>query len=266
MEKDGTQMLELSKKERKVLAVLKKEKSTPLEISRDTKVTRPSVYVILDKLKKRGLVTTKIVQGRKYWLLENPRNIEEALYATKKYLLNISEDTEEVHGRSESNITIYKKEKDIQKLIIDIIHEAKNAHLFGFQGANQEIGWSKVFSEENTNKINRMVKENKIIVEGVMPTNWFEKHSKEWGKEWVEGFSGRMTIAHEIDEKYFKHGAQLFATRKAVYLFSFNESLAIEIRNSEIQKMVVSMFSYMQSHATKIDPNEILKGLVEKIE
>lgn len=260
----GVEILELSKKERKVLAVLKKEKSTPLEISRNTKVTRPSVYVILEKFKKRGLITTKIVQGKKYWLLESPRNIEEALYATKKYLLDISEETEEVHGRSESNITIYKKDQDIQKLITDLIHEARNTHIYGLQGSNEEIGWSKIFSVENTNAINRLVKENKVIVEGVMPTGWFEQHAKQWGESWVEDFSGRMTIAHEIDKKYFKHGGQLFATKKAVYLFSLNESLAVEIRNSEIQKMVVAMFEYMQTHAKKVDPNEILRKILEK--
>lgn len=260
----GLEILDLSRKERKVLTVLKKERSTPLEISRITKVTRPSVYVILEKLKKRGLVTTKIEQGRKYWLLENPRKIEETLYATKKYLLNISEDTEEVHGRSESNITIYKKTKDIQNLIPAIIKEAQNNHLYGFQGSNQEIGWSKIFSEKSTNEINRLVKKNKIIVEGIMPDHWFVEHTKEWGKAWAEGFSGRMTIAHEIDKKYFKHGGQLFATKKAVYLFSLNESIAIEIRNSEIQKMVVAMLDYMQSHAKKIDPNEILRTLLEQ--
>jgi len=264
MHTEDSHMLDLSKKERKVLDVLKREKSTPLEIARTTKVTRPSVYVILDKLKKRGLVTTKIEQGKKYWLLEDPRNIEEALYATKKFLLNISEATEEVHGRSESNIVLYKKRSDLQKLIVDITKEAKNSHLYGFQGSNQEIGWSKIFSKENTNKINRLVKENKVIVEGVMPADWFVEHIQQWGKEWAEDFSGRMTISHEIDKKYFKHGAQLFATRKAVYLLSFNESLAIEIRNSEIQKMVLSMFDYMQSHAKKIDPNEILRRLVEE--
>ncbi len=260
------QLLQLSKNENKIFTQLKQGDSTPLELSRSTHITRPTVYETLKKLKARKLVQTKIVHGKKYWTLEDERVIEDELYKAKKALLDISETTEEVHGRCESNIIIYKDEKSIQKLLFNLLSHTKNERMYGIQGNNIEIGWSKIFSPDATNKLNRLVKKNKIIMEAVIPRGWFEKHAKLWGKEWVKHFMGRMTIAHEIDEEYFKHGAQLFATKNALYLLSFNESLAIEIRNSETQKLVLSLLSYIQDNAKRVEPNTILGKLVENVE
>ncbi len=264
MKEENIQLLELSKKEILVLNALKNGKNTPSAIFHSTKVTRPTVYEILKKLKKRGIIKSQIKKGRKYWKIKNRKQLEEKIYQIKKYLLNISNSTKEVFGKNDSNITVYHGTKDIRQLVIDIAKENKNQRIIGIQGNNAEIGWSNIFNIEITNKLNRLVKENKIIMEVIMPIGWFEKQIKIWGKKWAKDFSGRMTVAHEIDKSYFQHGAQLFATKKAVYLLILNENIAIEIRNSEIQKMILSMFYFIQNNSQKINPNEVLKNLILK--
>ena len=82
--KDMVRLLGLSTKERKVLQALKDGGDTPLKIERRTKVTRAAIYSTLKRFKERGLVRTKIVQGRKHWLLAPLHQIESSLYDTKK--------------------------------------------------------------------------------------------------------------------------------------------------------------------------------------
>jgi len=267
MKNENIQLLGLSEKEALVLAAIKNQKNTPLLIFRSTSVTRPAVYEILKKLRKRGIIKSQIEKGKKYWKIRDREQIEKTIYQVKKYLLDIADSTKEIYGKSDSNIVVYHGRKDIKQLVINIANQNKNQRLFVIQGNSLEIGWSKIFNIKTTNKLNRLIKENKIIMEAITPVDWLEKQIKIWGKKWAKDFSGRMTVAHEISESYFQHGAQLFATKKTLYLLALNEDVAIEIRNSEIQKMVLSMFYFIQNNSQKIDPNEILKNLIvrEKI-
>jgi sugar-specific transcriptional regulator TrmB len=63
--KDQLKFLDLSTKEEKVLMALKHGHTTPLRIMEATKVSRPAVYDIFKKLKKRGLVESRITNGKK---------------------------------------------------------------------------------------------------------------------------------------------------------------------------------------------------------
>lgn len=47
-----------------------------------------------------------------------------------------------------------------------------------------------------------------------------------------------------------------------MYLFALNEELIIEIRNSEIQRMILSIFEFMQENSPAIDANELLRRLI----
>ena len=45
---------------------------------------------------------------------------------------------------------------------------------------------------------------------------------------------------------------------------AIQEEIIIEVRTSETQKLVLSMFHFMQDHSRKIDVNALLRDLIEK--
>jgi len=45
---------------------------------------------------------------------------------------------------------------------------------------------------------------------------------------------------------------------------AMNEEIIIEVRNSEIQKLILSMFRFIQDNSKKFDVNERLRKLVKK--
>ncbi len=257
-------LLGLSRKEIQVLDALRAGHSTPLLVSEHTKVSRPAIYEILARLHKRGLIKSNIKDGRKYWSQTKDRDLEQALYETKKALFNFKEGVEEVQGLSDSMVVVHRGDEAIRKLLRDILKNNKDARMYGIQGDVVVIGWNKVFGVEGTNELNRLIKKNRIIVEGIMPFGWFERQTKLLGKKWAQEFEGRMAVNHEINEAYFKHGGQVWIFKNSVYLIAMNEEIIIEVRNSEIQKLLLSMFSFIQDNSRKFDVNARLRSLIEK--
>jgi len=260
--KELVRLLGLSTKERKVLEAIKGGHNTPLAIAHKTNISRPAIYAALKRFKNRGFVNSHIDGGKKYWSLASVRNIESALYDTKKFFLDISDGVEEVMGLSDSTIVIHRGKPAIQKLVLDIVKSYKGQRLYAIQGEAIVNAWNKVVGLEKINDPNRLIKKNDIITEMIFPFGWFEKQGPLLGKKWMEDFNERAAITHEIDEEYFQHAGQIWAFKNSLYLMAMNEEIVIEVRNSEIQKLLLSMFRFIQDNSRKIDVNRILRELL----
>ncbi|MBI3671469.1 hypothetical protein HY249_01590 [Candidatus Azambacteria bacterium] len=252
----------MSKKEIGVLDALRAKHSTPLDISRVVKVSRQAIYEILERLEARGLADRYIKDGKKHWRQTDDKNIEEALYGIKRQLLSIPEGVEEVYGVSDSSVIVHRGAVAIRALIQSMFRDNKDQRFYGIQGDVAAIGWNKVFGVESINEMNRWIKKNGLILEGILPYGWFERQTKLLGKKWAEDFEGRAAATHEISEGYFKHGGQIFIFKNSLYLIAMNEEIIIEVRNSEIQKLILSMFRFIQDHSKKFDVNARLRQLI----
>ena len=254
-------ILGLSNKEEKVLLAIISGIKTPLLISKETKVTRPAVYDILKKLKFRGIVKSHIINGKKIWQLCNKDDIENGFYEAKKILLSLSHESKEVEGLGGSTIIIHRGKENIKTLLKTIFLDNKNKRLYGFQGNMSTIGWDKIFTTEETSEINQIIKKNGIIVEAVLPIGWFEEQTKTLGIEWAKDFEGRSSRFHIIEPEYFTHGGQMFILKDSLYLFGLNEEIIVEIRHSEIQKMILMFFRFMQDNSQLVDGNSLIRKI-----
>lgn len=258
-------LLGLSLKEEKVLSALQDKCSTVLGIARYTKVSRPSVYDILKKLKKRGLVVSKINEGKKGWQLTNEKELIDVLYELKKNLLSFSDGREEVSGVTDGVVTIHRGKDAIRKKIHEIFNQHKRERFLGYSGAiDYTKNWSSIFSEEEISKLNISIKSKEIIVEAVFPSGWAEENFIHFGKEWAKNYEGRSTSTVYAPKKYFQNGGEMFAFKDALYLLALKDKIVIEIRHSDIQKMILAMYSFMKERGETVDVNERLRKLMEK--
>lgn len=261
---NNLKLLGLSKKEIRVFYSLKACNYTPLAISRDTKISRTAVYAILQNFKKRGIVESKILNGHKSWKFSNDKDIDQNMYNSKKEILGLADGRKEIQGLSDSVVVIHRGAEAVRPILGNLLDDHKNEKFTGFQGNVAAVNWNKVFSLEDTNRFNRTLKKNGIIAEAILPQGWFETETKNLGVEWAKDFEGRTTRVNIIDQKYFKHGGQLFIFKDSVYLIALGEELVIEIRHSEIQKMFLSFIAFMQDNSRQIDANALLRNLIEK--
>ncbi|MSU56549.1 MAG: hypothetical protein EXS51_04585 [Candidatus Taylorbacteria bacterium] len=259
-------LLGLSKKEEQVLLALRDGIDTPLLLTRATKVSRTAIYAILTNLKKRGLANTHVTSGKKHWALTPEREIEEVLYAAKRTLLKIPEGREEVHGLSDSTVIIHRGPEAIRKVLGELLFAHKNERFYALIGDGAAEYWNKIFSLQETNRFNRALKKNNIIAETIIQDGFLERETRRLGVSWAKDFEGRTTKVNVIDSEYFAYGAQVWMFKQSIYLMALGEELVIEIRNSEIQKMLLTFLKFMQDNSRVIDANALLRTVIAEIE
>ena len=256
-------ILGLSRKEERVLYAVQEGIKTPLSIMRNTHISRSAIYAILQNLKRRGLIKSHITNGRKWWGLASLRDIEEGLYATKRTLLKIPLGREEVHGLSDGTIIVHRGKEAVQKILGNLLIEYKGEHFYALLGNDAAVGWTQIFDVDAINHFNRTLKKNNIIAEMILEKDFLKRETERLGKAWAKDFEGRTSRTNIINAEYFKHGSQIFIFRHSTYLLALGEEIVIEIRNSEIQKMILSFFRFMQENSDTIDANALLRKLIE---
>ncbi len=131
-------------------------------------------------------------------------------------------------------------------------------------------GWDAIVGPEKINEFNYDLRKNDVITEAILPYDWFEDHVRDLGNKeglkWAKGFIGRAYATYEIDKEYFRHAGQIFIIKDSLYLMAMNEALVVEIRNSELQKMIKQMFSFIEEGAEKINVNERLQKIIDRLE
>jgi sugar-specific transcriptional regulator TrmB len=255
-------LLGLSVKEKSVLAALNTGINTPLAISRSTRVSRPAVYAILANLKKRGLATTNIRSGKHYWRISDRKELERNFFETKRSLLGLPDGTQEVYGMDDSTVIVHRGNDAVRAAMNEMLKDHKNERFYGFVGDKSAEGWNSVFSKSETNAINREIKKRNIISEGILSERFFEGQVREMGLEWAKDFEGRTARTNVIGDEYFQNGAQMFIFRESIYLMALAEELIIEIRHSDIQRMILSLFRFIQDNSRTIDVNALLRKII----
>jgi hypothetical protein len=254
-------ILGLSRKQAAVLAKLRTRPTTPLEIARATRISRTAIYAILRSFKSRGLAQERITDGKKLWQLAPAPLLKSRFSDAKRILVKPTEGTKEVSS-AKTTITLHRGKRAVKNILENIVVKQKNKRWRGLQGDVGPSGWDKVFTVREINRINEHIKRNKIIVESVYPTGWFERHTRELGVEWAAGFEGRSVDGHLIDPAYFKHGGQLWVFEDSLYLVDLNAELVIEIKNSEIRTMIIRLLEFVEDHSVRIDVNALLRTLI----
>ena len=263
--REKLRILDLSTKEKKVLLALQGGHTTPLTIAKATKVTRPAVYDIFKKLKKRGLIESHIKDGKKSWGMESEKELADTLYEAKKVLLKFSDGSEELHGVSDSVVTVHRGKEALKKVIFAMIKDRKNERFLGLSDFSPELldeGWLTVLTAEDIHEFNRIVKKNAIIAELIAPYGWIDEHYKAMGDSWAKDYEGRAASSVYLDKKYFQHSGQIFAFSDALFLLALKDQLIIEIRHSDIQKMILGMYAFMKESGKPVDVNRRLRELM----
>ncbi len=260
--KELTRLLGLSSKESKVLEAVKDGFNTPLVISSKTKVSRPAIYEALNRFKKRGLVKTNIKNGKKYWSLVPVRSIEASLFDAKKFLLDVSDGVEEIRGVDDATVIVHRGAEALHRVVQSISSDYKDKRIYMIQGDKVSPGWTRVFGLERINKFNRSLKKNQLISEMVVNPGLFERQIEEHGEKWAIDFEGRTAMTHYMDGEGFEHAGQIWIIKNSMYLMAIEEEVIIEVRNSDIQELVLSMFRFIQDHSRKIDVNALLRELI----
>ena len=123
------------------LAVLELGESSASEIARKAEVPRASIYDVLERLEKEGLVSHIVKDFKKYFNSSQPNTIVENLEYKKKQIKKILPDLEKIKGKKGEGISkseIYTG-KNGMKTILNMILEEKEIFALGASRKTNQV-------------------------------------------------------------------------------------------------------------------------------
>jgi sugar-specific transcriptional regulator TrmB len=257
-------LLGLNSNEETILSLIDNY-GTPVELSKHCSIPRPTIYLTLDSLRKRGLVMRLRYKDKIQWRKSSDDYIGAQLQKVRNNLIRSSSKSQtNISISNNIQLSIHKGPKQIAKLLGNMVRNYPNERLIIISGNQVVDSWSKVLGLEKINAFNREIKELGVITEIVTSKKWFEEQTKQFGIEWAKNYEGRTTRVQNIDNKYLDYASQIFIIKNKVYLVSMPDEVFIEVKNAEIVKMLVSLTRFIQDNSSVFDSNALLRGLIEK--
>jgi hypothetical protein len=159
-------------------------------------------------------------------------------------------------------VVVHNGKEAVKKVLFDMFRSHKAERFLGMANMDAVKGWLQVTTPEEINEINRIIKKNGLITETIGPHGVLHEHFKLSGIEWAKDYEGRTASTIYVDKKYFNHAGQIFAFKDSLYLLALNDQMIIEIRHSDIQKMILSMYAFMKDRGETVDANRVLRELM----
>ncbi len=185
----------LSKNEAKVyLELLQNKPLSASEIAKKTSLDRTLCYTVLENLINKGLASFKIINNKKIFQAESPKNLLNPIKEKEELIKKIISELEQIQIKLVSNydVRIFEGKEGIRTVMNKII-ESKKASSFGGTGRafdllydlqakvknlnakqlNVRILFSKKFKEHQINNIS-WVKTKYLDIESEVTTTIFE--------------------------------------------------------------------------------------------
>ncbi len=258
-------LLLLSKNEHDILQILKAKKhSTPAALAKLCPIPRPTIYITLDKLKMRGLVTVRKQNKRKIWEVAETQSVKEDIDNLKNKLIPDTGTYNTLQITDTTDITIHQGGDAILNLFLKFANTHNGRRLMGMSGNRSVAAWKDAVSIKDINAINHKIKTQGLISEIITSEDWFKDQVKIFGLSWAENFIGRTAQVHFIDNMYLDFESQIFIFGNELYLVSMRERLFIEIKNRQIANLLIALLKFVEDNTRTVNINQILKDMLPK--
>lgn len=233
----------LKEKEIKVyLAILKLGASPALNIATETAIKRTTVYLVLEKLKKIGLIGEIIDKNKKAFFAEKPEKLLKIIQSKKKEMEKEEERVRELLPQlekilknkniaSSEEIRHYQGKEGIWNIIENYLKSRQDLYIF-FPGKTYEhLGLSRILSD--VTKKRRQIGKNKAYI-----ITDYHAQNKKFFREEDTDFR-EIRFLPEISN--FNSGILIYDQKVALVSLQKPYS-SILIKNPEIYSLVKFMF------------------------
>lgn len=148
------------------IALLKKGQSLANEISKETGINRSSVYNILEKLIRKGIVSFVVKNNIKYFSATEPKNLMKILKEKEAVLEKILPELKNIKNETKEDIMaeVYEGRRGGTTILKDIINTGED-----YIGIGGEEQFEKVFAFYSIQYVKEIQKKN--IKERLLVTN-----------------------------------------------------------------------------------------------
>lgn len=237
-------LLGLTKREGVILSYLSRvEKERVSTIARVVDLPRTTVHFLLKKLESRTLVVRRRIGKHYEWALGSPVTPFGEL--TKNF----------VH--------VVQGVENFKEIYHSFASLGNGERLFVFQGTLSAERALAHLSNEFFSSIHTSLKKRRIIIEGVTGESTLALFKK-LPTELLESHWGRATIIYTLPDEYTSFDADIFSVRDRLYIFNFEQELAVIIENPAITEAVYSLIALATLTGKRVDLNGYIKEILEQ--
>ncbi len=239
------QQLGLSEKEIIVyLSILELSRGTALQISRETNLKRPTVYVNLESLIQKKLIH-KVPKGTTtLYVAEDPSNILESLREREKTIENIIPLLKAVYSvrKNKPQIRFYEGKDGVRKIYTEL-RRAKKYILF--YGSLKDV--TKGYSDVMLNY--RVVKKMGITVKEIMSSQPFDK---KYAQEIKNFGNPKHTVRLLKENTFFPLDSAIVDDTKLVFMSLEGSHFGLVIESKDIAQSYKMLYELAWQSAKKI--------------
>lgn len=225
-------------KEAKVyLALLQSGRSNVMDVAKRAEIKRPTAYIILDSLMRRGFVDLLPYKGKTNYIAKSPKillsYLEKKESLTQNYIPQLMALFSE--PKEHPKVMYFEGEESAKKVFDDSIEEGKD--VMAFFGVKEMFG--AVGDKFTRDYVNSRVK-NEIKAKVIVPES-------EKALEYKKRDKGELRETRLIDSKKFSFKAEVMIYGNKVAIISLNgpDSFGLIIQNDQFSQTMKSVFSFM---------------------
>lgn len=241
--------------ERKIIQAISKMARSVTDIAISTQLPRTSLLYILNKLKKRQLVT-KIRVGKRYlW----KSDIQKPLRQLSNVSLS-SFRSGPIYSNSDTGIIIHKGMNAITAIFEKLKNLPKNSRVYGLEPDNSIKYALRKSKISDLLRINEAIKNNKLIVEGIVHEKSVQTALTELGttnaKKLFSSFIGRLEDYVKIPDEFANVAAEIWIFSNSAYIINWDKEVAIEIIDKDMVNLLIAMFSCVKESGVRYSQNK----------
>ncbi len=255
--------LGLNNLEQKVVESVTGEFKMVADIARDINVPRTSVDAVVARLVDRKII--KKQKKAKRFLYKKISDIEtiknmfpEKALPPGKYSLPLYEGF---------HLNLYSGTKDIMTMFENLCIKHSKERVYGIQSTSSVGELFKFATLDEINYINSLVTTNDVVQDSIIDDEYFIELEKIVGDrygEWLKGLSDRLAVVHVLPKEDIGFNGLLILHGKVAILVDWKTQMGIEIINTEIMKMLLSMFRSFRRLGSRIELKDVYNDYLKR--
>ncbi|MFZ2199723.1 MAG: helix-turn-helix domain-containing protein [Microgenomates group bacterium] len=222
--------------------LLDKPNATPLQLARETKLNRSSLYRYLEELREKGLVQL-LLGDKSSRYRANPDGLSQYLMSEESRVENlkktipalVSELAKTSQG-AESEVKYFQGVEGLKQMLWNVVDQKDEFLGLGYQDWNTTVG------KNYADKLRQKMLDNKVISREILNQVDDTFGYTSLGKSYTQVYEHRA-----IDPKVLeiKHDTYIYGDVFAYYYHYEGEYFGVEIHNKEIAKTERHMFEIL---------------------
>lgn len=229
--------------------LLSKPKATPLELSRETRLNRSSLYRYLEELRVKGLVEL-VLRNKSSQYKANPEGLNQYLASEEARVENLKTTVPSLVSELTHNETIpgsevkyYQRASGLKQMLWNVVSRAKEFVGLGYEDWNTSVG------RNYADKLRQKMLDNKVVSREILNQVDDTFGYTSLGKSYTKVYAHRAINSKILE---IKHDTYIYGEVFAYYYHYQGEYFGVEIHNAEIARTERQIFEILWKMAGKI--------------